>query len=74
MLGASVYSKGKLNKEFISDKIFNNQNLLNSVNNLIHPEVQKDFDLWLKSQNYPYVIYEAALIFENKSESFLWNN
>lgn len=70
ILGASVYSKGKLNKEFISDKIFNNQNLLNSVNNLIHPEVQKDFDLWLKSQNYPYVIYEAALIFENKSESF----
>jgi len=68
LLGSLVYLNGELNKQFISDKIFNNQNLLKSINNLIHPKVQEDFNLWLTNQNSPYVIYEAALIFENSSE------
>ena len=68
LLGSLAYSNGELNKQFISDKIFNNQNLLKSINNLIHPKVQEDFDLWLTNQTSPYVIYEAALIFENSSE------
>ena len=68
LLGSLAYLNGKLNKQFISDKIFNNQNLLKSINNLIHPKVQEDFNLWLTNQTSPYVIYEAALIFENSSE------
>jgi len=68
LLGSLVYLNGELNKQFISDKIFNNQNLLKSINNLIHPKVQEDFNLWLTNQTSPYVIYEAALIFENSSE------
>ena len=68
LLGSLAYLNGELNKQFISDKIFNNQNLLKSINNLIHPKVQEDFNLWLTNQTSPYVIYEAALIFENSSE------
>tara|TARA_B100000579_G_scaffold425463_1_gene431225 strand:+ start:2369 stop:2944 length:576 start_codon:yes stop_codon:yes gene_type:complete len=68
LLGSLAYSNGELNKQFISDKIFNNQNLLKSINNLVHPKVQEDFNLWLTNQTSPYVIYEAALIFENSSE------
>ena len=68
LLGSLAYSNGELSKQFISDKIFNNQNLLKSINNLIHPKVQEDFNLWLTKQTYPYIIYEAALIFENSSE------
>ena len=68
LLGSLAYSNGELNKQFISDKIFNNQNLLKSINSLIHPKVQEDFNLWLTNQTSPYVIYEAALIFENSSE------
>ena len=68
LLGSLAYSNGELNKQFISDKIFNNQNLLKSINNLIHPKVHEDFNLWLTNQTSPYVIYEAALIFENSSE------
>ena len=68
LLGSLAYSNGELNKQFISDKIFNNQNLLKSINNLIHPKGQEDFNLWLTNQTSPYVIYEAALIFENSSE------
>ncbi len=69
LLGEYSYINGKLNKEFISEQIFNNKSLLDSVNSLIHPRVQKAFDLWLKNQNSKYIIYEAALIFENNSEN-----
>ena len=69
LLGEYAYINGKLNKEFISEKIFNNKSLLDSLNSLIHPRVQKAFDLWLKHQNSKYIIYEAALIFENNSEN-----
>ncbi len=69
LLGEYAYLNDELNKEFISEQIFNNKSLLDSVNSLIHPRVQKAFDLWLKNQNSKYVIYEAALIFENNSEN-----
>ena len=69
LLGEYAYINDKLNKEFISEQIFNNKSLLDSVNSLIHPRVQKAFDLWLKNQNSKYIIYEAALIFENNSEN-----
>ena len=68
LLGELTYVKDKLNREFISDQIFNNKNLLTSVNNLIHPRVQKAFDVWVNKQNSKYVVYEAALIFENNSD------
>ena len=70
LLGEYSYINNELNKEFISEKIFNNNALLDSVNSLIHPRVQKAFDLWLNNQNSKYIIYEAALIFENNSENF----
>ena len=69
LLGEYAYINGKLNKEFISEQIFNNKILLDTVNSLIHPRVQKAFDLWLNNQNSKYIIYEAALIFENNSEN-----
>ena len=68
LLGELTYVEDKLNREFISDQIFNNKNLLTSVNNLIHPRVQKAFDVWLNKQNSKYVVFEAALIFENNSD------
>lgn len=69
LLGEYAYINDELNKEFISEQIFNNKTLLDSVNFLIHPRVQKAFDLWLNNQNSKYIIYEAALIFENNSEN-----
>ena len=69
LLGENAYLGLELNKEFISDRIFNNKDLLISINNLVHPKVNKAYNNWLKEQNFTYSIYEAALIFENKSES-----
>jgi len=70
LLGESSYIDNKLNKKFISENIFSNKLLLESINGLIHPKVQIAFDMWLDKQESKYVIYEAALIFENNSENF----
>ena len=68
LLGDSAYLKGKLNKEFISEKIFYDSMLLNHINNIVHPRVHENFNHWFSNQNSKYIIYEAALIFENNSQ------
>ena len=68
LLGDSAYLKGKLNKEFISEKIFYDSMLLNHINNIVHPRVHEYFNIWISKQNSKYIVYEAALIFENNSQ------
>ena len=70
ILGDKAYVGDSLNKIYISKKIFNDTTLLKQMNRLIHPMVKADFESWILNQNHSYVVYEAALIFENKSESF----
>jgi dephospho-CoA kinase len=69
LLGDEAYTPdGQLNRSFISSKIFNNKELLNGVNAIIHPVVFADFDTWLEShQSEPYILKEAAIMFESDS-------
>ena len=68
LLGDSAYLNGKLNKEFVSKKIFNDSMLLSHINNIVHPRVHEYFNIWISKQNSKYIVYEAALIFENNSQ------
>ncbi len=70
LLGEKAYNGKKLNKTYISEKIFNNEKLLQKLNSIVHPAVRTHFLRWKEKQNALYVIQETALIFENKSESF----
>jgi len=70
LLGESAYKGKKLNKTYISNKIFNNKKLLQNLNSIVHPAVRKHFLKWKKKQDAPYVIQETALIFENISQEF----
>ena len=45
--------------------IFNNNTLLEKVNSLVHPVVFDHFRKWEKEQTAPYVIMEAAILFES---------
>jgi dephospho-CoA kinase len=66
LFGPRVYSNQKLNKALISEQIFNNKNLLQKMNQLVHPAVQNDFELWCKQHtNAPFVIKEAAILIES---------
>ena len=68
LVGQDAYKNGILDKDFISDKIFNNKNILKKINNIIHPRVSKHFKQWLSSQKSLYVVKEVAILFESKIE------
>ena len=68
--GDKVYDKNKLNKEYLSDVIFNNESLLKKINSIVHPYVADEFNSWIEEQDSKYIIYESAIIFENQAEDF----
>ena len=68
LLGEDAYKQNELNKEFISEKIFNNKVLLTHINALVHPEVTLDFNSWLSIQTSAYVVKEVAVLFETAAE------
>ncbi|SHI97769.1 dephospho-CoA kinase [Mesonia phycicola] len=67
LLGPEALDKNGLpNRSFIASKVFKDKVLLEKLNAIVHPEVAKDFQTWVKLQKSAYVIYEAAIIFEKK--------
>lgn len=66
LLGSKSYQKGKLNRKFISDEVFSDKVKLESLNSIVHPAVRQDFEKWvLAKTSDPYVIKEAAILFES---------
>lgn len=68
LFGDKAYLDNKLNRPYLASKIFNDKDLLVKMNAIVHPKVASHFKRWLKKQNAPYVIKEAAIIFENNLE------
>lgn len=64
LFGERAYSNNVLDRKFIADQVFNSSEKLQKLNSLVHPAVEKDFQQWKSSQKSPYVIYEAAILFE----------
>lgn len=65
-LGPKSYQKGKLNRKFISDVVFSDKVKLETLNSIVHPAVRQDFEKWvLDKANEPYVLKEAAILFES---------
>lgn len=67
LFGKRAYIKDGLNRPYLSRKIFENPDLLAKMNAIVHPKVATHFKRWLKKQNSPYVIKEAAILFESGS-------
>jgi len=65
IFGDETYVDGKLNRAFIASKVFSNKAQLAKLNAAVHPAVAKDAEQWMKQfSDKPYVIKEAALLFE----------
>jgi len=65
LFGEESYKSGQLNRSYIATKVFSDKMELEKLNALVHPELKKDFDLWCVDQTSPYIIKEAAILFES---------
>ncbi len=63
--GEEAYTNGQLNRKYISGIVFENPGKLLLLNSLVHPLTIADADAWISQQTSPYIIKEAALIFES---------
>ena len=64
----AYFTDGSLNRKYIASLVFNNTQKLNTLNSIVHPAVFRAFDAWLAATPpAPYVLKEAALLFESGS-------
>lgn len=65
----SYFEDGTLNNKHIAGIVFSNPKELAKLNELVHPAVFRAFDHWLEhvEPSAPYILKEAALLFESES-------
>ncbi|WP_152286562.1 dephospho-CoA kinase [Flavicella marina] len=68
LFGEEAYVDAKLNREYIAEIVFNQKEKLLALNEIVHPAVHEDFQEFVSKQQSEYVIYESALLYENKTE------
>ncbi|MDR6569351.1 dephospho-CoA kinase [Chitinophaga ginsengisegetis] len=66
--GEEIYNAdGTLNRKLLGNIVFNDKDKLALLNSLVHPATIRDSDNWAQQQTTPYVLKEAALLFETES-------
>lgn len=65
--GADIYQDDVLDKQKLATLVFNDPAQLQLLNKLVHPPTIRDAAEWMNRQNAPYVLKEAALLFESGS-------
>jgi dephospho-CoA kinase len=64
----SYHKDGMLNRELLSDTVFNQPEKLAKLNSMVHPRVALDYNRWVHEQSGArYCLKEAALLFEAAS-------
>jgi len=69
--GKGAYTDGELNRRYLAEQVFSDSQKMALLNSLVHPATIKDAEQWMKKQKAPYLIKEAALIFESGSQKQL---
>jgi dephospho-CoA kinase len=70
LIDSDIYKGGILDRKRLAEFIFNDKLLLEKVNNLVHPYIFEEFDNWCDRQNTPYVILDAAILYESGGEKY----
>lgn len=65
LAGKDLYLKGFLDRKELAQLIFTNHPLLERVNAVVHPRVFEAFARWADEHDSPYLIMEAAILFES---------
>lgn len=66
MFGEDCYgADGTLQREWLAARIFIDKNVINQINEIVHPRVKSDFCRWAQLQNSPIVGVETAILYES---------
>ena len=66
VFGNTIFENNILNREKLAEIVFSDPEKLAKLNAIVHPAVKKHFDEWLLNhKDAPFVIYEAAILFES---------
>ncbi|MES1220734.1 MAG: dephospho-CoA kinase [Bacteroidota bacterium] len=65
--GEESYSDDQLNRKYLASQVFNDTYKLELLNSIVHPVTIRNAEQWMLKQNSPYIIKEAALLFESGS-------
>lgn len=65
--GEGIYANEVLDRQKLAGLVFKDPSKLELLNRLVHPPTIRDAENWLAAQTAPYVIKEAALLFESGS-------
>lgn len=65
--GEDIYTNEQLNRSKLAAIVFNDPDKLELLNQLVHPPTIRDAQEWMNKQTAPYVVKEAALLFESGS-------
>lgn len=71
LFGENSYLNNVLNRKYIADIVFNDTLKLEQLNALVHPVTIAAADKWISEQTTPYIIKEAALMFESAAAAHL---
>jgi len=68
VFGNSVFEKGVLIRDKLSETVFKDENKLAQLNAIVHPAVKEHFQQWLlEHKSHSFIIYETAILFESGS-------
>jgi dephospho-CoA kinase len=66
LFGPDIYIENqRVDRKKLASLIFNDDLLLQKINEIIHPVIDEEFLSWVENQNSPYVLAEAAILFES---------
>jgi len=72
LFGQRAFGEDGLNRKFLADAVFGDDDRLSRLNRLVHPVVREDFFRWETLQGgSPYVVEEAAILFESGASELM---
>ena len=63
--GPGIYVEGQLQRKILAQRAFGTPEATAQINALVHPAVHDDFVAWHSAQVAPYILREAAILFES---------
>ena len=66
LFGAAVYLPDQtVDRKLLASIVFSDPSLLTQLNEIVHPFVKNAFEEWCDKQESPYILHEAAILFES---------